>query len=61
LDNERLAKMMSLSEVVMRSDLNIPAFIKRVKEDTTFYKVFRNLHVPGFTSLNDIRIVNKEI
>jgi hypothetical protein len=60
LDNERLAKMMSLSEVVMRSDLNIPAFIKRVKEDTTFYKAFRNLHVLGFTSLNDIRIVNKE-
>jgi len=60
LDNERLAKMMSLSEVVMRTDLNVPKFIKQVKEDTTFYKAFRTLHILGFTSLNDIRIVDKE-
>src|SRR5689334_9514283 len=59
LDNERLSKMINLSEVVMRSDLNISRFIQRVKDDTTFYKAFRNLHVLGFTSLNDIRIVDK--
>lgn len=59
LDNERLSKMVSLSEVVMRSDLNVPAFIKRVKEDTTFYKAFKTLHVIGYTSLNDIRITDK--
>ena len=60
LDNERLAKMMNLSEVVVRSDLNVPMFIKRVKEDTTFYKAFRSLHLLGFTSLNDIRILDKK-
>lgn len=59
LDNERLSKMVSLSEVVMRSDLNVPAFIKRVKEDTTFYKAFKTLHVIGYTSLNDIRITDR--
>ncbi len=59
LDNERLSKMVSLSEVVMRSDLNVPAFIKRVKEDTTFYKAFKTLHVIGYTSLNDIRVTDK--
>lgn len=59
LDNERLAKMINLSEVVVRSDVNIPRFIKQVKEDTTFYKAFRTLHILGFTSLNDIRIVDK--
>jgi len=59
LDNQRLAQMMNLSEVVMRSDLNVPKFIQRVKEDTTFYKAFRTLHVLGFTSLNDIRIIDK--
>lgn len=59
LDNERLSKMINLSEVVMRSDLNVSRFIQRVKDDTTFYKAFRNLHVLGFTSLNDIRIVDK--
>lgn len=60
LDNERLAKMINLSEVVIRSDLNVPNFIRRVKEDTTFYKAFRSLHLVGFTSLNDIQIMNKK-
>lgn len=60
LDNERLAKMINLSEVVVRSDINIPKFIDRVKNDTSFYKAFRNLHVLGFTSLNDIRIMDKK-
>ena len=60
LDNERLARMVNLSEVVVRSDLNVPMFMKRVKEDTTFYKAFRSLHMVGFTSLNDIRIQDKK-
>ena len=60
LDNERIAKMVSLSEVVVRSDVNIPKFIERVKNDTSFYKAFRNLRIIGFTSFNDIRIVDKD-
>jgi hypothetical protein len=59
LDNARLAKMMNLTEVVIRSDLNVPTFIQRVKNDTTFYKAFRTLHILGYTSLNDIAIVDK--
>lgn len=60
LDNERLAKMVSLSEVIIRSDLNVARFMDQVKKDTTFYKAFRNLHVLGFTSWNDIRIRDKK-
>jgi hypothetical protein len=60
LDNERLARMIDLSEVIVRTDINIPKFIERVKNDTTFYKAFRNLRVLGFTSLNDIRILDKK-
>jgi hypothetical protein len=60
LDNERLARMISLSEVIVRTDINIPQFIERVKNDTTFYKAFRNLRVLGFTSFNDIRIADKK-
>lgn len=59
LDNERLARMISLSEVVVGTDINVARFIRRVKDDTTFYKAFRNLRVLGFTSLNDIRIMDK--
>lgn len=59
-DNARLAQMISLTEVVVRTDINVPQFIERVKNDTTFYKAFRNLRVLGFTSLNDIRITGKK-
>jgi hypothetical protein len=59
LENERLAKMISLSEVVVGTDINVPKFMQRVKDDTTFYKAFRTLHILGFTSLNDIRIIDK--
>lgn len=60
LDNERLARMVNLSEVIVRTDLNVPKFIDRVKKDTTFYKAFRTLHILGFTSWNDIRIKDKK-
>ncbi len=60
LDSERLAKMVSLSEVVIRSDLNVARFISQVKNDTTFYKAFRTLHLLNYTSLNDIRIRDKK-
>jgi hypothetical protein len=60
LDNERLAKMVSLSEVVIRTDINVARFINQVKNDTTFYKAFRNLHLLGFTAWNDIRVKDKK-
>ncbi len=60
LDTDRLSKMVNLSEVIIRTDLNVPRFIDRVKNDTTFYKAFRNLHILGFTSWNDIRIKDKK-
>ena len=59
-DNERLARMVSLSEVIIRSDLNIARFISQVKTDTSFYKAFRSLHMVGYTSYNDIRIRDKK-
>jgi len=60
LNNERLARMISLSEVLIRTDININRFIDQVKKDTTFYKAFRNLHLLSFTSWNDIRIKDKK-
>jgi hypothetical protein len=53
-----LSKETTLSEVVIRSDLNVLKFLDRVKNDTSFYKAFRNLHVIGFTSLNDIKMLD---
>ncbi len=53
-------RLVTLSEVVINNKINVPAFIDRVKNDTTFYKAFRTLHIIGFSALNDIRMVNKE-
>ena len=60
LDNVRLSKMIELTEVVVRNKLDVASFIQRVKNDTTFYKAFRNLRVLSFTSLNDIRMQDKK-
>jgi hypothetical protein len=50
----------TLKEVVVRNNLNVAAFIDRIKNDTTFYKAFRNLKVLGYTSLNDIAMFDKK-
>ena len=55
-----ISRNVVLSEVVIRSDLNVEHFLRRVKDDTSFYKAFRNLRVLGFTSLNDVRMVDKK-
>ncbi len=49
----------TLSEIVVNNKLDIPSFIERVKNDTTFYKAFRNLHIVGYTAINDIRMLDK--
>jgi hypothetical protein len=53
-------KVITLSEVVLDNKLNVPAFINRIKSDTTFYKAFRNLHVLGYSAINDIRMLRKD-
>jgi hypothetical protein len=53
-------KIVTLKEVVVRNKLNVADFIEHVKNDTTFYKAFRNLRILGYTSLNDIRMFDKE-
>jgi len=53
-------KAITLSEVVVNNKLNIPVFIERIKNDTSFYKAFRNLHILGFTAINDIRMNNND-
>lgn len=49
-------KSITLSEVVVNNKLNVPVFINRIKNDTSFYKAFRNLHILNFTAINDIRM-----
>jgi hypothetical protein len=60
VDTHDVSRMITLSEVVVRNGLDVQSFLQRVKNDTTFYKAFRTLHILGFTSLNDIRMMNKD-
>lgn len=53
-------RIVTLREVVVRNNLNVPAFIERVRRDTSFYKAFKNLKVLGYTALNDIRMTDKK-
>jgi hypothetical protein len=53
-------KVITLSEVIVNNKLNIPVFIERIKNDSSFYKAFRNLHIIGFTAINDIRMNNSD-
>ncbi len=57
---ETEGRIVTLSEVMIRSGTNVPGFIERVKTDTTFYKAFRNLRILHYSSLNDIRMMDKK-
>jgi len=59
-DVEAVSRTINLSEVVVRSDLNVPRFLQRVKNDSSYYKAFKNLRILGFTSLNAIQMRNKK-
>lgn len=58
-DIEAVRSAVQLSEVVVRSDLNVPKFLRRVKNDTSYHKAFKNLHILGFTALNFIQMSDK--
>ncbi|MEO5999143.1 MAG: hypothetical protein ABIN89_20385 [Chitinophagaceae bacterium] len=53
-------KVITLTEVVVRNNLNVAGFIDRVQKDTSFYKAFKNLRILGYTALNDIRMIDKK-
>lgn len=62
--NDTLIKVkenyITLSEIVVNNKLDVESFIERVKNDTTFYKAFKNLHIIGYTALNDIRMMDSD-
>jgi hypothetical protein len=59
-DVEAVRRTIQLSEVVVRSDLNVPRFLQRIKNDSSYYKAFKNLHMLGYTALNFIQMRDKK-
>ncbi len=50
----------TLKEVIVRNHMDYASLLRRIQNDTTFYKAFRNLHILEFSSYNDIRMLNKD-
>jgi len=49
----------TLPEVFVRNNFDYKKLLQTIKEDTTFYKAFRNLRILNFTSYNDIKMLDK--
>lgn len=50
----------TLTDVIVRNNFNVAAFVEYIKNDTTFYKAFRNLRILNYSSFNDIIINDKK-
>lgn len=48
-----------LPEVIVGNSKEYIRMLSRIKNDTTFYKAFRNLRILNFTSFNDIKMFDK--
>ncbi|HMJ47864.1 MAG TPA: hypothetical protein VK498_11085 [Ferruginibacter sp.] len=53
-------KVITLSNIVVDNKLNVPAFIEKIKNDSSYYKAFRTLHIVGFSAINDIRMLDRK-
>ncbi len=52
-------KVITLKEVVVRKNMDVASFIRRLQLDTSFYRAFKNLHECSYTALNDVRMQDK--
>jgi hypothetical protein len=52
-------KTVTLAEIRIANTSNARAFIEKIKNDSSFYKAFRNLRVLSFSSLNNIVLYDK--
>lgn len=48
-----------MDSFVVKSGFDVNAFIRRVKNDTTFYKAFRSMHLIPFTAQNSVEVYHK--
>lgn len=53
-------KVVTLTQAVVYSNLNVAAFIDFIKKDTSFYKAFKNLRIANYKSNNSIFIFDKK-
>ena len=55
-DSSIFSQPIMLDSFVLRSGLDIRAFIRRVQNDTTFYKAFKSIHLVAYSAVNDFKV-----
>lgn len=55
--NERVV---TLPEVLVKNNFDYNSLLNQIKEDTTFYKAFRNLKVLNYSAYNNIQMLDKK-
>jgi hypothetical protein len=58
-DTSVFSMPVELDTFVAKSGFDINAFIRRVKNDTTFYKAFKSMRLVPYTAVNDINVLGK--
>ncbi|HEX6914470.1 MAG TPA: hypothetical protein VF145_04485 [Chitinophagaceae bacterium] len=53
-------KTYTLPQVIVGDNKEYLAFLNRIRNDTTFYKAFRNLRVLQFSAFNDIKMLSRK-
>lgn len=52
---------LELEEVIIyANELDVPAFIRQIKTDTTFYKAFKSMRLQTYNAENDIQVYDKK-
>lgn len=59
-DVNAVRSVVELTEVIVRSDLNVTRFLRRVKNDSSYFKAFKNLHLLGYNAFNYIEMQDKK-
>lgn len=53
-------KKFTLAEVIVRNNFDYRRLLQQIKNDTSFYKAFKNLRILGFSAYNDIKMKDKK-
>ncbi|MBA4198236.1 MAG: hypothetical protein C0459_11850 [Chitinophaga sp.] len=57
--NEGNTKL-TLPTLLVKNNFDYKKVLQQIKEDSSFYKAFRNLRILNYTSYNDIKMLNKD-
>ncbi|PZP52009.1 MAG: hypothetical protein DI598_01845 [Pseudopedobacter saltans] len=51
---------LTLPTVIVKSGLNTESLLRRIKQDSSFYKAFKTLRIVGYVADNDMRMKDKK-